>query len=106
MMFSPLIFTINPITNLVMNPTMNVKERNAIHSAPGVPNSLFGLREKKGEQERVKLNWQETRLIFNQLYSSLLLNPNGPSTTRGNQPIFPCQKGFFIFYFLFLITLY
>ena len=54
MMFSPLIFIINPITNLVMNPTMNVKEMNAIHSAPGVPNSLFGLRERKGEQERVK----------------------------------------------------
>jgi len=46
MMFSPLIFIIDPTTNLVMNPTINVRERNTIHNAPRVPNGLFGLREK------------------------------------------------------------
>ena len=51
MMFSPLIFIIDPTTNLVMNPTINVREKNTIHNAPGVPNGLFGLR---GKEEGVK----------------------------------------------------
>ena len=57
MMFSPFIFIIDPATNLVMNPIMNVREMNTIHSAPIVPNDLFGLRGKEGgvRKSRVEL---------------------------------------------------